>query len=108
MTDEERIEAAAKRHIAAQHAMQSGVAADIGPGFDSTSLGRAACTPKHLRVGVNSAMVDHASLVGLLVKRGVITMADYYEAIADGMEQEQKRYEALLSERMGGADVRLA
>src|ERR1700690_1094645 len=40
-------------------------------------------TPKHLRVGVNSALCDTSALAGLLVKKGIISADEYEEAITD-------------------------
>lgn len=84
---------------AAMHAMQSGVAMEMN--FDSGPT-----SPKHLRVGVNSALRDQASLVGLLVKKGVISMEEYAEAIVSGAEEEAKRYKEHLS-RHYGANIEL-
>ena len=50
-----------QRYDAAAHAMQSGVAFEIGAGVSRET------EPKHLRVGVNSAMVDSAALAALLI-----------------------------------------
>ena len=36
---------------------------------------------KVLRVGVNSAMVDHAALVRLLIAKGIFTLEEYEEAL---------------------------
>jgi len=71
------------RYQAAAHAMQSGVAAEMGK----------ECEPKHLRVGVNSAMVGNAALARLLIDKGVFTLDEYEAAQADEMEAEQARYE---------------
>lgn len=87
-----------RRYTAAAHAMQSGVAADMET---DTSGGAGATTPKHLRVGVNSAMADHSALAELLIAKGVFTHAEYMEALASGMEREAKRYQDLLSSRLG-------
>ena len=54
-------------------------------------------TPKHLRVGINSALVESAALAGLLISRGVITEEEYFETIADAMEAEKRRYEQMLT-----------
>lgn len=83
---------ATERWFAAAHAMQTGVAA---------SPDKSDQEPKHLRVGVNSAMADHGSLVRLLVAKGVFTMDEYEEAIATGMEAEVKTYEAELTAHYG-------
>ena len=85
-----------ERYLAAAHAMQSGVAMEMNlPGR------HAATEPKHLRVGVNSAMADHGALVKLLISKGLITEDEYLEAIADGMEREQQAYEDRLSQHYG-------
>lgn len=57
------------------------------------------CTPKHLRVGVNSAMADMGGLVGLLIKKGVITESEYIEAITASMKREADAYERRLQEK---------
>jgi hypothetical protein len=85
---------ATERYLAAAHAMQSGVAAEMQ--HDP------ACTaPKHLRVGVNSSLVNSSALAELLIAKGIITDAEYVEALAKGMECEQARYEQMLSARLG-------
>lgn len=68
--------------------MQTGVKYEMETGRDS------ATTPKHLRVGVNSAMVAQAGLVKLLIDKGLITEDEYFESQADAMEEEVKRYES--------------
>lgn len=73
------------RYYAAAHAMQSAVAF-------SMQMDPAETTPKHLRVGVNAAMVEHGALVGLLLKKGLITEEEFYEALADKMEAEVESY----------------
>ena len=79
------------RYKAALHAMQSGVAMAMERDHKPTS-------PKHLRVGVNVALCDHAALVRLLMKKGLFTEEEYFSAIADQMEQERARYEVMLTE----------
>ena len=71
------------RYLAAAHAMQSGVAAEMGP----------ECEPKHLRVGINSALVGNAALARLLIEKGVFTLDEYEAAQAAEMEAEKDRYE---------------
>ena len=83
-----------ERYAAAAHAMQSGVATEMAQGSRDTE-------PKHLRVGVNSALVDSGALAELLIKKGVISEAEYLEAIAAGMEREAKNYEERLSRKLG-------
>lgn len=77
----------AERHRAASHAMQTGVAMEMEHGLNK------ATEPKHLRVGVNVALCDHAALVRLLLAHGIISEGEYLGAIADEMEREAARYE---------------
>jgi hypothetical protein len=48
------------------------------------------------RIGINIAMRDHASIVELLVAKGVITEAEYLKALADGAEVEVRNLEEQL------------
>ncbi len=87
-----------ERYVAAAHAVQSGVKADM----ETDTSGHAGGTvPKHLRVGLNNVMSDHGSLADLLIRKGVFTEDEYLNAIADGIEREQARYEQFLTARFG-------
>lgn len=88
-----------QRYVAAMHAVQSGVKADMET--DPSQQSQGATTPKHLRVGINGALADAGSLAALLIAKGVFTEAEYLEAVADGAEREQQRYEQLLTDRFG-------
>ncbi len=88
-----------QRYRDAAHAMQSGVAMKMN--YDPSET-----TPKHLRVGVNSAMSAQSGLVTLLIEKGLITEAEYAEAVAAAMEREAAAYEAEVS-RLAGARVTL-
>jgi hypothetical protein len=90
--EDQEILALSVRWTNAAHAMQTGV--ELERNFDS-----APTDPKHLRVDVNTAHVDHGSLVELLIQKGLITKLEYHEAIAEGMEKEKERYEKHLSDR---------
>ena len=61
------------RYIKAVHAMQTAVKIDQERG-----------SPKHLRVGINSALCGQAALARLLVAKGIITWAEYQQAITEG------------------------
>jgi hypothetical protein len=74
-----------QRYLDACHAMQTGVAVMMNYRPSETD-------PKHLRVGVNSAMVGNAALVRLLSAKGVFTLDEYYKELADEMEREAGRY----------------
>lgn len=81
------------RYLALMHAMQSGVAYSHASGV--------ADSPKHLRVGVNSALVSVHALAALLTEKGVFTVDEYGQSLVFAMEAEVERYEADLSERLG-------
>lgn len=74
--------------------MQSGVAMKMN--YDGAET-----EPKHLRVGVNSAMSDIGGLSGLLISKGVFTLEEYTKAIADSMEREAAEYAQSLTQRLG-------
>ncbi|MCI0527909.1 MAG: hypothetical protein L0Y56_10780 [Nitrospira sp.] len=76
------------------HAMQTGVAWDLEKDPSSG-------TPKHLRVGINTAMSDHGALVALLVKKGIITDDEYTDFLIEFMTREKNSYERKLYEKYG-------
>jgi hypothetical protein len=86
-----------KNYEEACHAMQTGVALAMqkagGPGAGDTS-------PKHLRVGVNSAMIQVTALVSVLVKKGVFTLDEYTDTLVEEMNNEVSRYEDELGVRL--------
>lgn len=84
----------AEEYMALAHAMQTGVK------FDQES-GSTDGTPKHLRVGVNSCMVNNDAVARLLMEKGVFTQEEYIQAVVDAMRREVERYEELLTERYG-------
>lgn len=86
----------AMRHASAAHAMQSGVAMEMNWNSGPTD-------PKHLRVGVNTALSDQAGLARLLIEKGLITNDEYMKAIADEMEREAGRYQERIQEHFGGS-----
>lgn len=75
--------------------MQSGVAFEMSAGVSVET------SPKHLRVGVNSAMVDAGAVATLLIAKGIFTHEEYVKAIADQMEIEAESYRKRISERAG-------
>ena len=75
------------------HAVQTGVAYEHEYGSKDG-------TPKHLRTGLSCVMADVGSVGRLLIAKGVITEAEYFEAILDGLRQEVAIYEQRLSERI--------
>jgi hypothetical protein len=89
-----------ERYAAALHAMQSGVKFMMEQGAKETE-------PKHLRVGVNSAMVEHAALVKLLIEKGVIREDDYLTALTVAMEKGAATYQERVNEILGTNTVTL-
>lgn len=87
-------EALLAEHQRWQHAMQTGVKMVLNYSLSEGD-------PKHLRVGMNTALVDHASLAQLLIAKGVFTDLEYLQAIRDGMRAEAERYEAEVSRVLG-------
>jgi hypothetical protein len=81
------------RYLELCHAMQTGVAYEMNQNVAPTQ-------PKHLRVGINAAMCDHAGLVELLIQKGIITEEEYLDALICSMEREVAKYEKLLSEQL--------
>lgn len=92
-----------QRYMGAVHAMQSGVASDISMNGEAV----AGASPKHLRVGVNVAIVESSALWKLLVKKGLITKEEMEEALVEAHEEEVRRYEAKLKETTG-VEIKLA
>lgn len=77
------------------HGIQTGIALEIERGSDCA-------TPKHLRVGINSAMCEHAALIRLLIAKGIITEEEYAEAITDEFNRELERVEKVVNAQYGG------
>jgi hypothetical protein len=82
------------RIIALSHRVQSGVAWDHSTGSDDG-------TPKHLRTGVNIALVETGAIGRLLVRKGLVTPGEYADAIIEGLEKEVAMYERRLREKLG-------
>ena len=80
------------RYSAAAHAMQSGVA------FDADTRGLEA---KHLRVGINSALVEASALAMILMRKGICTPAEYLTALCEKMEQERESYAQKIKQQTG-------
>lgn len=96
MTDKAKLD----RYYALAHAMQSGVAMMMN--YDPTVT-----EPKHLRVGINEALLEQSALGELLIAKGLITEDEYMDAMIAGLEKEVRRYEETISFHLGGAKVTL-
>lgn len=91
------IQEKAQRYAQLAHAIQSGIE------YDKNEFER---EHKHLRLGINTAHTDHAALVSLLMRKGVITEDEYWDALLESLEREVERYEKALSKAYG-ANIKL-
>ena len=82
-----------RRYLEAAHAVQSGITM---MSHTNPRLFEA----KHARVGIDTAKVEQAGLVTLLISKGLFTEAEYVAAIADAMEEEQRRSELELGVKL--------
>ena len=80
------------KYLELAHAMQTGVE------FRQNKQDQ---TPKHLRVGINTAMSDMGGLVTLLIEKGVITAEEYEAAITASMQREVDSYRQHIAEETG-------
>jgi hypothetical protein len=83
-----------KDYESAMHAVQSGIAMLMNY---SPSL----VSGKHLRVGINSAMVTDRAVAELLIAKGVFTKDEYMDAITVAANKEVEMLEKELSELLG-------
>lgn len=94
--DPERAQANRRRYVEAMHALQTGVKIKMQRDPKDTE-------PVSLRVGVNSAMVETATLQRLLVEKGIITWDEWWEALAQHAETERRLYEDELTALYGAS-----
>jgi 3-deoxy-D-manno-octulosonic-acid transferase len=81
-----------QRYLDAMHAVQTGV---------DYEQQRHPDTPKHLRVGINSALITASAIARLLIDKGVFTEEEYWAKLVVVAEEEKTEYEKRLSERYG-------
>lgn len=90
-----------QRYHAAMHAVQTGVAHQMNdPSTKETE-------PKHLRVGINAAMVTDLAVARLLLAKGVFTLDEYEAALADAAEAEAADYTAKVRKQFGSDAINL-
>jgi hypothetical protein len=100
MTEQEKLDLL-ERYMSAAHGMQTGVAYKME--YDAGDT-----TPKHLRVGVNSAMVDSYTIARLLIEKGIFTEEEYLTTQAEEMERERDSYKQWLERYLGtGVNITL-
>lgn len=81
-------------HAALLHSMQSGVKYTIEYGLDD------AHSPKHLRTGVNNALVSNGALVDILIQKGIFTEEEFMTAYNNVLRKEVASYEDALSKHL--------
>jgi hypothetical protein len=81
------------------HAMQTGVKflMEIVP----TTVTHGECSPKHLRVGVNSALIDSAAVATLCMRKGIFTEEEYTAALVEFATNDVKSYTKKLEQLTG-------
>lgn len=62
---------------------------------------QAGCSPKQLRVGLNSAMVSQTAIVRLLIEKGIITEGEWIQTLTEEANREVERYEEALLKATG-------
>lgn len=87
-----QIEEKRQKYVKLAHAVQSGVAVRNDKSDQE---------PKHLRTGINVAMCDHAALVQLMLDKGIITQAEYLDALNDSLQKEVDKYRASIAAEHG-------
>ena len=80
-----------ERYLNICHAIQSATKFLITQAQMRSDDGLAGSSPKHLRTGLNMVMADVSSLATLLIKKGVFTEEEYFEAVLIGAENELER-----------------
>lgn len=94
------IEEKRERYKELLHAMQTGVAyVQAKDPIDGS--------PKHLRVGINAAMIEHAALANLLIRKGIITDEEYVDGIIAELEREVERYTQQVRDLYGSDSITL-
>jgi hypothetical protein len=87
--------------------MQSGVAFTQQADWENAGIHPTyASELKHLRVGVNSALVQMAALARILERAGICTTEEYLESCCLEMEREVDRYEQYLHKRHPGVSIK--
>ncbi len=76
------------QYLDAMHGVQSAIKYEMEAGVsDATS-------PKHLRVGVDSSMINVAAVACLLIEKGVFTLTEYEESVRLQANEELAAYQA--------------
>lgn len=88
------------RYHDAMHAVQTGLAILI-------ERGQQLAEPKHLRVGINSAMVTDSAISSLLIEKGIFTEDEYVDALAAAAEREHAFIQDEVRKALGNDGINL-
>lgn len=89
------VESERQRYENAMHAIMTGVG--YVQTFDPNER-----DVKHLRTGINSALISNGALTRLLIDRGIFTEEEWYKTLADVAEHDVKTYQEMLKRHYGG------
>lgn len=102
-TDEDRVHALHHDYLDHLHAIQSGCEYGGGGmhGDPRTMPELEWHVQKHLRVGINGALISQGALAKLLIAKGVISDLEYWEALVAEFRDAVAGYEKELADRLG-------
>jgi hypothetical protein len=83
------------RYAALTHAIQAGT------GLEQSSYSKDG-KPKHLRVGITLARIEHTAVARLCIAAGIFTEAQYFDAVIAELEREKAIITARLEAHYGG------
>lgn len=86
------------------HRVQSAIAFFEGR-RDSFGERYAETESKHLRVGVNSALVETSALARLMFRKGLLSAAEYFDALIEVWEQEVDSYRSRIKQIDGRLEI---
>ena len=89
------------RYETAMHAVQSAIALDI----ELHGANAAGADAKHLRTGINSALVDSWGLASLLIDKGVFTKGEYLASMAAAAERERDAVTERMRRKTGNTNM---
>lgn len=76
------------------HAVQTGVKSKMQYDPHETQ-------PAHLRVGVNSAMIEFSALLDVLIEKKILTLEEFEVSLVKWAKKEVETYEKELSDHHG-------
>ena len=100
LSDTDELTKLQMKYARLMHAMQTGIAVLMNYNPKETE-------PKHLRVGVNSALLDSSAVVKLLVSKGIITELEYFRELVALVQADLDSYQEQI-QKITGTKIVLA